>query len=253
MSWPADGRLAGKTALVTGASRGIGAAIARRLAAEGAAVALVYREREQAAAAVQATIAAAGGRAVLCQADLIRIEECSRAVTQTAAALGGPDILVHGAGISRYGLVGETSPAAWDELFAIHARAPFFLAQAALPAMLRSGWGRIVIISSIWGLVGAANEVAYSAAKAAQLGLVKALAKEVALAGITVNAVAPGAVQTEMLATLSAPEVADFAAQVPMGRLGTPEEVAAAVAFLASPECSYLSGQVISPNGVMVV
>jgi 3-oxoacyl-[acyl-carrier protein] reductase len=125
------------------------------------------------------------------------------------------------------------------------------LSKYVLPGMIQRGWGRIVLISSIWGLVGAANEVAYSAAKAGQIGFVRSLAKEVARGGITVNAVAPGAVATQMLSGLSAEDLDEFAAAVPMGRLGTVEDVAAAVAFLVSPEAGYISGQVISLNGAM--
>ena len=245
--------LAGKVALVTGASRGIGAGIAKRLARAGADVALVYKERANSVAEVQAQIAAEGARTAAFAADLTDAAACARVVAEVAAEMGDPDILVHSAGVAYYGLVLDTSTAAWDMLHNLHARAPFLLAKTALPAMIQRGWGRIIVVSSIWGLVGAANEVAYSASKAAQLGLVRSLAKEVARAGITVNAVAPGAVHTEMLAGFSTDELAEFADQVPMGRLGSVADVAAVVAFLADPENSYLSGQVISPNGAFVV
>ena len=245
-------RLAEKVALVTGVSRGIGAAVACRLAAEGAAVVGVYRQQEAAAAQVIADINQTGGQATAFAADLTSVSECLCAWEKAAAIYGEPNILVHCAGLAHYELLMDTEPQVWDELFAIHARAAYLLAQAALPAMIRQGWGRIIIISSIWGLVGAANEVAYSAAKAAQIGLARALAKEVAMAGVTVNVVAPGAVNTQMLDELSEEDIADFAEQVPMGRLGTVAEVAAAVAFLAAPESSYISGQVLSPNGALI-
>ncbi len=247
------GRLDGKVALVTGASRGIGAAVARRLAAEGAAVVGIYKQQEAAAAQVVAEITQAGGRATAFALDLADASACEQAWAKAATFYGTPHIVVHCAGLAHYGLAMDTEVQVWDKLFDVHARAAFLLARAALPPMINQGWGRIIVMSSIWGLVGAANEVAYSAAKAAQIGLVRALAKEVAMSGITVNAVAPGAVATQMLAELSADDVAEFAEQVPMGRLGTVDEVAAAVAFLASPESGYISGQVLSPNGALVV
>ncbi|MGI6611141.1 MAG: elongation factor P 5-aminopentanone reductase [Limnochordia bacterium] len=245
--------LAGRVALVTGASRGIGKAIALRLAQQGTAVAIGYRKRQADAAEVVARIVGAGGRAVAIGADLADADGCRRLVEKTTASLGAPDVLVNNAGISLARLVLDTRVGEWDALMNVHLRAFFLLSQAVLPAMIRQGWGRIIAIASIWGMVGAANEAAYSAAKAGQIGFAKALAKEVARAGITVNVVAPGAVATEMLATYSGEELNAFADAVPMGRLGTPEDIAAATAFLASPEAAYISGQVISPNGACVV
>jgi 3-oxoacyl-[acyl-carrier protein] reductase len=249
--------LAGKVALVTGGSRGIGRAIALRLASEGAAVAIAYRERLVAAEQVACEIESEGGSATALQADLALPAACRQLVAATTARLGAPDVLVNNAGTSLARLILDTQVEEWDHLMALHLRAPFLLSQAALPPMIRRGWGRIITISSIWGLVGAANEVAYSVAKSGQIGFTRALAKELARAGITVNAVAPGAVNTEMLSSvssgLSSGDLEEFAASVPMGRLGTPEEVAAAVAFLASPGAGYITGQVISPNGGLVV
>ena len=245
--------LAGRVALVTGGSRGIGQAIALRLAQEGAAVAVGFRARRVAAERVAAQISAEGGRALAVCADLLQPQACQMLVEEAEASLGSVEILVNNAGLSLARLVLDTTVAEWDTLMALHLRAPFVLSQAVLPSMIHRRWGRIITITSIWGMVGAANEAAYSAAKAGQIGFTKALAKEVARAGITVNAVAPGAVATEMLAPLSQEELGDFAEGVPMGRLGTPADIAAVVAFLASEEASYLSGQVISPDGALVV
>lgn len=245
--------LAGRVALVTGASRGIGKAIALRLAQQGAAVAIGYRARQADAAEVAARIVDGGGRAVAIGADLADPDSCRQLVEQTVTSLGPPDVLINNAGISLARLVLDTHVDEWDALMNVHLRAFFLLSQAVLPAMIRQGWGRIIAIASIWGMVGAANEAAYSAAKAGQIGFAKALAKEVARAGITVNVVAPGAVTTEMLATYSEEELKTFADTVPMGRLGTPEDVAAVTAFIASPGAAYISGQVISPNGAFVV
>jgi 3-oxoacyl-[acyl-carrier protein] reductase len=243
--------LSGKTALVTGGSRGIGRAIALRLAHDGAAVAVGYLERRTAAERVVHEITSMGGRAVALQADISDPQACADLVHSTEQQLGAPDILICNAGVALARLLLDTQVTEWDYLMAVHLRSAFMLSKHALPTMIQRGWGRIVLISSIWGMVGAANEVAYSVAKAGQIGFVRALAKEVARGGITVNAVAPGAVATQMLAGLSAGELDEFAAEVPMGRLGTGEDVAAAVAFLVSPEAGYLSGQVLSPNGAM--
>ncbi|MGI6082270.1 MAG: elongation factor P 5-aminopentanone reductase [Limnochordia bacterium] len=245
--------LAGKVALVTGASRGIGRAIAWRLARQGAAVAVAYRQRQADACEVVARIVASGGRAVAIGADLANVDDCRRLLEQTAASLGDPDVFVNNAGFSLERLVLDTHVDEWDALMNVHLRAFFLLSRGVLPAMIRRGWGRIIVISSIWGMVGAANEAAYSAVKAGQIGFAKALAKEVAGAGITVNVVAPGAVATEMLDSYSAEELNAFAESVPMGRLALPEDVAAAAAFLASPEAGYISGQVLSPNGALIV
>ncbi|NLN17744.1 MAG: 3-oxoacyl-ACP reductase FabG [Firmicutes bacterium] len=245
--------LAGKVALVTGASRGIGKAIALRLAEQGAAVVVGYRQRQAEADEVVARIVKAGGRAVAIGADLANVDDCRRLLEQTAMSLGAPDIFVNNAGFSLERLVLDTRVDEWDALMKVHLRALFLLSQGVLPAMIRRGWGRIVVISSIWGMVGAANEAAYSAVKAGQIGFAKALAKEVASAGITVNVVAPGAVATEMLDVYSPEELNALAESVPMGRLAQPEEIAAATAFLVSPEAGYISGQVLSPNGAMIV
>lgn len=241
--------LTGRVALVTGGSRGIGRAIALALAGAGARVAVGYHQRQAEAEAVVAAIREAGGEAVAFQADLGDPAQAAALVERAAARWGRLDILVNNAGIALYKLLLDTTPAEWQRLLAVDLGGTIACSRAAIPHMLAAGWGRIINISSVWGLVGAAGEVVYSAAKAGVIGFTKALAKELARAGITVNAVAPGAIETEMLAHLSPEERTALAGEIPMGRLGRPEEVAAAVLFLASPDAGYITGQVLSPSG----
>lgn len=242
-------KLAGKVALVTGAARGIGRAVALALAAEGAAVCVNYLERAARAAEVAA---ACGGGAFACAGDVADPAQAGALVQATVARLGRLDILVNNAGHSLDKLLLDTEVHEWDRLMAVHLRGAFNCVRAALPHLLASGAGRIINVSSIWGITGAAGEVAYSTAKAGLIGFTKALARELGRGGVTVNCVAPGAIDTEMLGHLSAGELADLAEQTPVGRLGQPADVAAAVAFLASPEAGFITGQVLSPNGGFV-
>jgi len=247
------GQLAGQAAIVTGAARGIGRAIAVALAREGAAVVVNYREQAEAAAGVVRTIRELGADAVAVRADVTDPAAARSLVASAIDRWGRLDILVNNAGVAMYRLLLDMSVDEWDAVMAVHLRGAFNCSQAALPHMIRAGRGRIINISSVWGQVGAANEVAYSTAKAGLIGFTRALAKEVSRAGITVNAVAPGAIETDMLAGLSGEELAELADSIPLGRLGRPEEVAAAVVYLASPAAAYLTGQVISPNGGMAM
>lgn len=244
--------LAGKAALVTGGSRGIGRAIALALAGAGAAVAVGYRQRAEAARMVVAEIEAAGGRAVALQADLADPAQAADLVQQAAAHWGRLDILVNNAGVALDKLLMDTTVAEWQAVLAVDLGGAIACSQAAISYLLAAGGGRIVNISSIWGLVGGAGEVVYSAAKAGLIGFTKALAKELARSGITVNAVAPGAVATEMLDHLSPAELEELARETPVGRLGRPEEIAAAVLYLVGPEAAFVTGQVLSPNGGLV-
>lgn len=247
------GQLAGQAAIVTGAARGIGRAIAVALAREGAAVVVNYREQAEAAVGVVRTIRELGADAVAVRADVTDPAAARSLVASAIDRWGRLDILVNNAGVAMYRLLLDMSVDEWDAVMAVHLRGAFNCSQAALPHMIRAGRGRIINISSVWGQVGAANEVAYSTAKAGLIGFTRALAKEVSRAGITVNAVAPGAIETDMLAGLSGEELAELADSIPLGRLGRPEEVAAAVVYLASPAAAYLTGQVISPNGGMAM
>lgn len=249
---PADaigGRpLAGRLALVTGGSRGIGRAIVEVLTALGATVLFTYR---QAAAEAEAVGAQTG--AIPLQLDLGDSTAVDSFASAVLAQHGPVAILVNNGGHGLEKLFLDTTTPEWDELMAVHVRAPFQLSRGLLPGMMTLGWGRIVNISSIWGMVGAAGEVAYSAAKAGSIGLTKGLAQEVGLQGITVNAVAPGAIETAMIADLTGEALAEWLARTPVGRLGTTQEVAAVVAFLCRPEAGFITGQVWSPNGGVVI
>ncbi len=245
--------LSGQAALVTGASRGIGRAVALELAAAGAAVVLGYHRQREQAEAVAAAIRAAGGAAEPLQVDVRDPAACEAAVSGTVDRFGRIDILVNNAGTALEKLLVDTTPAEWSDLVAVHLTGMYACTRAALPHMLSRRYGRIITISSIWGITGAAGEVAYSAVKAGQNGFTRALAQEVGPFGVTVNAVAPGAIDTEMNSFLQGEELREWLSRVPVGRLGTPEEVAALVRFLAGPQAGFITGQVISPNGGVVV
>ncbi|MBO8142488.1 MAG: 3-oxoacyl-ACP reductase FabG [Firmicutes bacterium] len=248
-----SGQLAGQVAIVTGASRGIGRAVALALAQEGAQVAINYREQAKAAHEVAAAIREMGSDAISIRADVRREADCRELVETAVARWGKVDILVNNAGTALHRLLIDTTPSEWETVMAVHLGGAFHCTRAALPYMIRAGRGRIINMSSVWGQVGAANEVAYSTAKAGLIGFTRALAKEVARAGITVNAVAPGVIETDMLGELSEEERAQLAESLPLGRLGRPQDAAAAVVFLASPAAAYVTGQVICPNGGMAM
>lgn len=245
--------LQGQAALVTGASRGIGRACALALAKAGAAVAVGYREQADAAAAVVAEIEGAGGRAFAWQVDVADAAACRTMVEAAVKRFGRLDILINNAGTALERLLLDTGLEEWDGLMAVHLRGMYACTHAALTHMVGRRYGRIVTVSSIWGISGAAGEVAYSTAKAGQIGFTKALAREVGQFGITVNAVAPGAIATEMNAGLTGPDLEAWLASTPVGRLGTPEEIAAVVRFLAGPGQGFITGQVWSPNGGVVI
>jgi len=245
--------LAGQAALVTGASRGIGRAVALALAAGGASVMLTYlRQRERAEAAAE-EIRSAGGEAEVLQCDVRDAAACEAAVAATVQRFGRIDVLVNNAGTALEKLLLDTTLDDWNDLVAVHLTGMYACTRAALPHMIARRYGRVITISSIWGISGAAGEVAYSAVKAAQNGFTRALAQEVGAFGITVNAVAPGAIDTEMNMFLQGDDLADWLERVPVGRLGTPEEVAGLVRYLAGPGAGFITGQVISPNGGVVV
>jgi 3-oxoacyl-[acyl-carrier protein] reductase len=243
--------LAGKVALVTGASRGIGEAIAGRLAEEGAAVGLCARHLE-AVADVAKAIEGRGGQALAVAADVGRPEDADRLVAACLDRFGRFDILVNNAGITRDGLILRMKDEDWDQVLAVNLAGAFRCARATLRVMLKQRQGgRVVNIGSVVGSMGNAGQVNYVAAKAGLLGLTKALAREVASRNITVNTVSPGFIETEMTAGLPEAAKQAFLAQIPQGRFGTVEEVAAVVAFLASEEAAYITGQIIHVNGGM--
>ena len=240
-------------ALVTGASGGIGQAIARRLAKDGFALCLHYHKNEHAARALADEITAQGGRAVALSADLSDEAQAQALVAQCEKALGDVDVLVNNAGISKQGLLTDLSAADWQKMFGVHVDGAFYLSRAVLPAMIRKKAGRIIQISSMWGISGGSCEVAYSAAKAALIGFTKALAKEVGPSGITVNCVAPGVIDTPMNAHLSEDDLAALADETPLCRIGTPAEVANAVAFFAGDQSTFITGQVLAVDGGITV
>jgi 3-oxoacyl-[acyl-carrier protein] reductase len=240
--------LAGKVALVTGASRGIGRATALALADAGAAVAVGFGAGATAADEVAAIIRDNGGRAATLGADLSDMAAAAALVERTAAELGAIDIVVNNAGITRDNLAVRISDADWDDVLAVDLSAAFRICRAALRPMLRRRDGRIINISSVAGVVGNPGQANYSAAKAGLIGLTKALCREVGSRGITVNAVAPGFIATDMTRALGDALDAAIAA-VPLRRLGSAEEVAAAVRFLALPEAAYITGHVLHVDG----
>lgn len=241
------------TALITGASRGIGQAIALRLAADGCRVIVNYQHNAEAAAEACRQIENNGGRAVAIQADVSQPEQVARLFAQIPPEFGGVDVLINNAGIAHFGLISDISPAEWRQIFAVNVDGSFNCIQAALPHMIHQKNGVIINISSIWGLVGASYEVAYSASKGALIALSKALAKELGPSNIRVNCVAPGVIDTEMNSRLNNEELAALKEETALGCLGQPEDVAAAVAWLVSADAKFVTGQVISPNGGFII
>jgi 3-oxoacyl-[acyl-carrier protein] reductase len=241
--------LAGKVALVTGASRGIGRAIATRLAEQGATV--VAAARGDHAKACAAALAAAGHRVEALGLDVTDPAAVEAAPGGIVSRHGRLDILVSNAGITRDQLLLRMKREDWDAVLATNLTATFLLTQAAMRPMLKQRGGRVIAISSVVGQMGNAGQVNYAASKAGLIGFAKALAREVASRSITVNVVAPGMIQTDMTRGIAEKAQVDWTTQIPLGRLGTPDEVAAAVCYLASDEASYITGHVLAVNGGM--
>ncbi len=245
--------LSGKTALVTGGSRGIGRAIVLRLATQGADVAYSYKGNAGAAAEVAAAVAAIGRRALSVQADA-RSQEGAEALVKTVLeAFGKIDILVNNAGITRDNLIMRMGPDEWTEVLETNLFGAFYTLKAVTRPMLKARGGRIVNITSVSGQAGQTGQANYSSAKAGLIGLTKAAARELASRGITVNAVAPGFVLTELTRDLPDALKDEITARTPLGRFGTTEEIANAVAFLASDEAAYITGQVLAVDGGLVM
>jgi 3-oxoacyl-[acyl-carrier protein] reductase len=245
-------KLEGRVALVTGASQGIGHECARNLARHGASVGLAARNQQK-LEELAAQIAAEGGKAAVFPMDVADEEQIKSGVKAAIAHFGKIDILVNNAGITRDQLVMRMKRADWDAVLSTNLTSAYLTIQQVIPGMLKQRWGRIINIASIFGQMGQAGQANYSASKAGLIGLTMAIAREVASRNITSNAVAPGFIETSMTAVLSEEFKQNAVKQIPLGRVGTPEDVANAVAFLASEEASYITGQVLSVNGGMLM
>lgn len=245
--------LSGKTALVTGSSSGIGAAIAKDLAAFGAQVAVHYRGNVEGANAVVEEIRGAGGECSLFKADVSDVTQAADLVKQVQADMGGLDIVVNNAGTTRDTLLMTMSEEAWDTVIDTNLRSVYAVSRAAVRGMIRKRWGRIINITSVVGLSGQAGQANYAASKAGIIGFTKSLAREVASRNVTVNAVAPGFIPTALTDALSDEQHEAVIQATPLGRMGTPEEVAWAVAFLASERSGFITGQVITVDGGLVM
>ncbi|MGA2857139.1 MAG: 3-oxoacyl-[acyl-carrier-protein] reductase [Candidatus Sulfotelmatobacter sp.] len=244
--------LSGRVALVTGASQGIGRVCALRLAKEGAAVAVAARNQEKLNELVS-EITAAGGKAAAFALDVGDEEQVKSAVKTAIAQFGKIDILVNNAGITRDQLVMRMKRADWDAVLETNLTSAYLSIQQVIGSMLKQRWGRIINITSVFGQMGQAGQANYSASKAGLIGLTMAIAREVGSRNITCNAIAPGFIETAMTAVLSDEFKQNALKQIPLGRVGTPEDVANAVAFLASDDASYITGHVLNVNGGMLM
>lgn len=237
-----------KTVLITGASGGIGAATARIFVEKGYCVALNYFKSEEAARSLERELGVSTFAVKADISDPTQVKEMFASVRQR---LGGVDILVNNAGIAEFSLFTDITDEQWRRMFAVNVDGCFYCCREALPYMISKKSGAIINVSSIWGITGGSCEVHYSAAKAAVIGLTKALAKEVGPSGITVNCIAPGVIDTKMNCSLSTGDFADLLEETPLQKIGTPPEIAKTALFLAESE--FITGQIISPNGGMVI
>lgn len=242
------GVLTDKVAIVTGGGRGIGRAIALRLAREGAKV-LVNSAREESCGAVAREITEAGGAAIALAGDVGTPEASQALVDRAVAEWGGLHVLVNNAGITRDTLLMRMKDADWDEVIRVNLKSAFLLSRAATKPMMKQRWGRIINITSIVGIIGNAGQSNYCAAKAGMIGLTKSMARELGARNICVNAVAPGFIETDMTHGLPEEMKAKMKGDVPLGRFGTPEDIAGPVAFLASEDSAYLTGAVLEVAG----
>lgn len=241
-----------RTAIVTGGAKGIGAAAVRLLCEQGFRTAINYHTSEEKALALSSFLVSKGYDAFPVKADVTDPAQVREMVETVLSRSNSIDVLVNNAGIDHWQLFDTVTDEQWRRVIDADLTGAFNCCREVLPVMVRQKYGRIVNVASVWGQVGASCEAVYSAAKAGVIGLTKALAKEAALSGVTVNCVSPGAIATDMMKRFTQEEIAAFCEEVPMGRLGTPEEAARAIAFFASEEASYITGQVLGVNGGMV-
>lgn len=243
----------GRVSVVTGASRGIGRAIAVQLGQAGGQVVVNFVGRESDARETADLIQAAGGKAIVEQADVRRMDDAERLVETALGSFGRIDVVVNNAGITRDGLLMRMKETDWDDVLDTNLRGAFHLTKAAARPMMKQRFGRIINITSVVGIIGNAGQANYVSAKAGLIGLTKSTAREFAPRGITVNAVAPGYIATEMTRDLGDEVVNKMMEGIPLGRIGLPDDVAKAVAFFASDDASYITGQVLSVDGGMVM
>jgi 3-oxoacyl-[acyl-carrier protein] reductase len=238
-----------KIALITGSSRGIGRAVAMKLAETGIFVYINYRKQQAAAGQILTEIKHAGGAGALCPFDVADRVAVQGAVAQILQERGQLDILINNAGMVKSGLIARTQEADWDSLVDTNLKGIFNCCQAVSRPMIKQRWGRIVNVTSVVAETGNAGQVAYAAAKAGILGLTKSLARELGSRNVCVNAVSPGLIETDMTAALTNQEREQIRSQIPLRRAGTPDDVAGVVAFLVSPQANYITGQIIRING----
>lgn len=242
-----------KNVLITGASRGIGAACAKLFAKKGYRIFLNYRFSAQKAEALQRSLKENGCEAYLVRADVSDSAQVQTMFDEIHSLCDGIDILINNAGIAQQKLFSDISEEEWDEMFQVNVKGMFLCTKQVLGHMIHQKSGSIVNLSSMWGITGASCEVHYSASKAAVIGFTKALAKELAPSGIRVNCVAPGAVETDMNSNLSAEDIALLCEETPLGCMGSAEDIAQAIYFLATGKSRFTTGQILSPNGGLVI
>lgn len=242
-----------KTVLITGGSRGIGRACAKAFAKEGYNVAIVYNNSTEAAEEIVKELKASGTDAACFRCDAASYDAVGGAVAEIKKRFGNIDVLVNNAGIAQIKLFTDITEAEWDRMFDVNIKGVFNFCSHIVPGMVSEKQGRIINVSSMWGITGASCEVHYSASKAAVIGFTKALAQELGPSGITVNCIAPGVIATDMNSCLDKETMMQLEDEIPLMRIGAPEEVAASAVFLASEGASYITGQVLSVNGGMVV